>query len=173
MPLWKFVCEKEKKKQVTCINWNPFKSDLFAVGYGSYDFSRQCPGIVAIFSLKNPSNPEYLYFTDSGVMSLQFHPQHPSYLAVGLYDGSVLVYNLQKKTDTPILRSSSRDGKHADPVWQVSWQKDDLDDNLNFFSISSDGRVTQWTLLKNALVHTVINLLLFFMQNSNSTLKLR
>ena len=31
---------------------------------------------------------------------------------------------------------------------QVAWQKDDLDNNLNFFSVSSDGRVTSWTLVK-------------------------
>lgn len=39
-------------------------------------------------------------------------------------------------------------GKHTDPVWQVRWQKDDLDNNLNFFSVSSDGRVVSWTLVK-------------------------
>ena len=39
-------------------------------------------------------------------------------------------------------------GKHTDPVWQVRWQKDDLDNNLNFFSVSSDGRVVSWTLIK-------------------------
>ncbi|XP_075703714.1 dynein axonemal intermediate chain 1 [Rhinoderma darwinii] len=37
---------------------------------------------------------------------------------------------------------------------KVKWQKDDLDKNLNFFSVSSDGRVVSWTLIKNELVHT-------------------
>jgi dynein intermediate chain 1 len=36
----------------------------------------------------------------------------------------------------------------------VCWQKDDLDENPNFISISSDGRVTQWTLLKTELDFT-------------------
>ena len=50
-------------------------------------------------------------------------------------------------------------GKHTDPVWQVRWQKDDLDNNLNFFSVSSDGRVTCWTLVKNELhFHDIITL---------------
>ena len=40
-------------------------------------------------------------------------------IAVGLYDGTVLVYNMQKKTDLPIFKSSSKSGKHTDPVWQV------------------------------------------------------
>ena len=30
----------------------------------------------------------------------------------------------------------------------MRWQKDDLDNNLNFFSVSSDGRVVSWTLVK-------------------------
>ncbi|KAJ3287592.1 cytoplasmic dynein with WD40 domain [Borealophlyctis nickersoniae] len=154
LPLWRFLCEKDKRKQVTALCWNPALSDLFAVGYGSYEFSKQGPGMIACFTLKNPSNPEYLYVTESGVMCLDFHPQHPSMIAVGLYDGSVLVYDISKKSDGPIFKSSSRAGKHTDPVWQVCWQKDDLDDNANFFSVSSDGRVTQWTLLKNELNHT-------------------
>ncbi|KAJ3334350.1 cytoplasmic dynein with WD40 domain [Blyttiomyces sp. JEL0837] len=156
LPLWKFVCEKEKKKQVTALCWNPENPDLFAVGYGSYDFSKQGPGIIACFTLKNPSHPEFVYTTDSGVMCLDFHPQHPAMIAVGLYDGTVLVYNLQKKIEGPVFRSSTKGGKHTDPVWQISWQKDDLDDNANFFSVSSDGRVAQWTLLQNELVFTEV-----------------
>ena len=55
--------------------------------------------------------------------------------------------------------SLSTAGKHTDPVWQVRWQKDDLDNNLNFFSVSSDGRVTCWTLVKNELhYHDIITL---------------
>ncbi|KAJ3064774.1 cytoplasmic dynein with WD40 domain, partial [Podochytrium sp. JEL0797] len=154
LPLWKFVCEKEKRKQVTAVCWNPKNTDLFAVGYGSYDFSKQGPGMIACFTLKNTSHPEFLYTTDSGVMSLDFHPQHPSMIAVGLYDGSVLVYNMQKKVDGPLFRCNPKNGKHTDPVWQVCWQKDDLDDNMNFFSVSSDGRVAQWTLLQNELIYT-------------------
>ena len=50
--------------------------------------------------------------------------------------------------------STAKNGKHTDPVWQVRWQKDDLDNNLNFYSVSSDGRVVQWTLVK---VSNVVN----------------
>lgn len=110
--------------------------------------------MIACFTLKNPSYPEYVYQTDSGVMSVHFHPQHPSMIAVGLYDGNVLVYNIQKKTDQPVFKCQTKGGRHSDPVWQVWWQNDDLDDNLNFFSVSSDGRVIRWTLLKNELLYT-------------------
>ncbi|KXS13868.1 hypothetical protein M427DRAFT_45369 [Gonapodya prolifera JEL478] len=156
LPLWKFAHDPHRKKQVTSVSWSPKFSDMLAVGYGSYDFVKQGPGEVAVFSFKNPSYPEWLWEADSGVMCLDFHPQHPSLLAVGLYDGTVLVYDLQDKSAAPLLRSQGRAGKHSDPVWQVRWQRDDLDDNANFCSISSDGRVTGWTVLKNELAYTDI-----------------
>lgn len=31
---------------------------------------------------------------------------------------------------------------------QVRWQKDDMDSNHNFYSVSSDGRIVSWTLIK-------------------------
>ncbi|KAJ3054495.1 cytoplasmic dynein with WD40 domain [Rhizophlyctis rosea] len=154
LPLWRFTHDKDKRKMVTSLGWNPHFPDLFAVGYGSYDFSKQGAGMIACFTLKNSSFPEVLYSTEAGVMCLEFHPQHPSMIAVGLYNGTVLVFDIRKKIDTPVFRSSSKAGKHTDPVWQVAWQKDDLDDNPNFFSISSDGRVTQWTLTKTELMYT-------------------
>ncbi len=67
---------------------------------------------------------------------------------LGFYDGSVSVYNVADENKRPKYQSTARNGKHTDPVWQVRWQKDDLDGNLNFFSISSDGRVVCWTLVK-------------------------
>ena len=46
LPLWKFSNDKTRKKHVTCLKWNPEFPDLFAVGYGSYDFMRQGSGMV-------------------------------------------------------------------------------------------------------------------------------
>ena len=42
---------------------------------------------------------------------------------------------------------------------QVTWQHDDGVKALNFFSISSDGRVTLWTLSKNELQYNDVMLL--------------
>ena len=75
LPLWRFANPRVKRKQVTAIVWNPKYKDLFGVGYGSYDFMRQSSGIVAIYTLKNTSFPEYQFVTESGVMALEFHPQ--------------------------------------------------------------------------------------------------
>lgn len=151
LPLWRFSTERTKRKQVTAVCWNPNYSDLFAVGYGSYDFMRQGSGIVCCFSLKNTSHPEYIFSTESGVMCLDFHPTHHSLLAVGCYDGTVMVFDVRIKGNRPIYSSSIRTGKHTDPVWQVHWQEEDLAKELNFFSISSDGQVASWIMSKNEL----------------------
>ncbi|XP_069820976.1 dynein axonemal intermediate chain 1 isoform X2 [Dendropsophus ebraccatus] len=154
LPLWKFQYEKAKRLAVTALCWNPKYKDLFAVGHGSYDFMKQTRGLLLLYTLKNPSHPEYIFSTESGIMCLDVHRDHPYLVAVGFYDGNVAIFNLKSDSPQPKYMSSAKSGKHTDPVWQVKWQKDDLDKNLNFFSVSSDGRVVSWTLIKNELVHT-------------------
>lgn len=156
LPLWKFTYEKSKKLSVTSLAWNRKYVDLFAVAYGSYDFLKQSKGLILLYSLKNPSYPEMVYNTESGVMSLDIHPEYPNLIAVGFYDGTVGVFNTAESSDVPKYTSSAKNGKHTDPVWQVKWQKDDLDGNMNFFSVSSDGRVVSWTIIKSELVFTEI-----------------
>nr|CAB3238694.1 dynein intermediate chain 2, ciliary [Phallusia mammillata] len=154
LPLWKFSFDKAKRLAVTALCWNPKHYDLFAAGHGSYDFTKQGRGMLLFYTLKNPSYPEYIYQTESGVMCLDVHPLYQYLVCVGFYDGSVGVFNVKDKRLGPIYKSTAKSGKHTDPVWQVKWQKDDLDNNLNFFSVSSDGRVVSWTLVKDELVYS-------------------
>ncbi|XP_054842127.1 dynein axonemal intermediate chain 1 [Eublepharis macularius] len=161
LPLWKFQYDKAKRLAVTALCWNPKYKDLFIVGHGSYDFVKQSRGMLLLYTLKNPSFPEYIFNSESGIMCADVHVDHPYLIVVGFYDGNVAIYNLKKPASSqPGYKSSAKHGKHTDPVWQVKWQKDDMDNNLNFFSVSSDGRIVSWTLVKNELVHTdVIKLL--------------
>ncbi len=151
LPLWRFAYERTKRKQVTSLCWNPGNPDLFAVGYGSFDFLQQGSGMICCYTLKNTSYPEYSYSIDSSVLCLDFHPQHPSLLAVGCYNGNVAVYDLSKHITQAIYLSSIQTGQHSDPVWEVYWQKEDIGKDLNFYSISSDGSVINWSLSKNDL----------------------
>jgi dynein intermediate chain 1 len=151
LPLWRFSTDKSRKKHVTAIAWNPRYKDLFAVGYGSYDFLKQSSGLICCYTIKNPTWPEYSFTTETGVMCIDFHPQNPALLAVGLYDGTVMVFDIRNKTNKPIYMSTVRTNKHTDPVWQISWQIDNTTKQLSFISISSDGRVTSWNLMKNKL----------------------
>jgi len=70
-----------------------------------------------------------------------------------LYDGSVCVYDRRSKNNKPIYQSFDPKIKHTDPCWQVYWQPEQPTKNTNFFSISTDGRVTNWIMNKNELVN--------------------
>jgi len=150
LPIWRLHYEK-KKKHVTSISWNPKYKDLFAISLGSYDFAKQKAGQILVWSIKNVTFPEYKYESlPTGVMCLDWHPESPSLLAAGLYDGTVVVYDVRNKHNKPIYESTVRTQKHTDPVWQVKWNPD-ITKKFNFYSISSDGRVMNWSLMKNKL----------------------
>lgn len=96
LPLWTFNNLRAKRRAVTALAWSPRYFDLFAVGYGSFDFLSPTTGLVACYSLKNPGHPEYSFPTAAGVMCLDFHPEHPNLLAVGCYDGRICIFDICK-----------------------------------------------------------------------------
>ncbi|TRY60448.1 hypothetical protein DNTS_028893 [Danionella cerebrum] len=118
LPLWKFQCDDVKNLSVTALCWNYKYSDLFAVGLGSYEFTQQEQGMLLFYTLKNPSYPEFIFNTDSGVMCVDIHEQLSHLVAVGLYDGCVSVYDLRKRSELPIYCSIASSGKHTGAVWQ-------------------------------------------------------
>ena len=152
-----------RNRSVTAIVWNKKYDDLFAIGYGNYKFPTKQegtkegaeersddslePGLIFIFSIKNNYYPEIKYTTESGVLSLDFHSVEHSFLVVGMYDGTVSVYDIKLKTKLPIIVSDIRYQKHMDPVWQVKWYN--TPDTFVFFSISTDGKIFKWSFLKN------------------------
>ncbi|KAG7493274.1 dynein intermediate chain 1, axonemal [Solea senegalensis] len=156
LPLWKFHYDKAKRLSVTALCWNNKYQDLFAVGMGSYDFRKQGHGMLLIYTLKNSWFPEHVYPTTSGAMCLDIHKECSYLVAVGFHNGCVAVYNLKQEGTEPVFKSTAKTGEHTDPVWQVRWQKDDMDNNHNFYSVSADGRVVSWTLVKTELVFTDI-----------------
>ncbi|RNF12464.1 dynein intermediate-chain-like protein [Trypanosoma rangeli] len=166
LPLWQFFTTKVRHRAVTSISLNNRYKDLFAVGFGSYDFQRQGKGAIHCFTLKNtvptisgvqiPAHPEFSFYLESGVMCLEFHPEETALLACGLHDGSVCVFDLRivskdsKEVVKPIFKSDVRSGKHMDPVWEIHWCSGSLE--LQFYSISTDGRITSWSLHKKELI---------------------
>lgn len=132
--------------------------------------------MVHVYSLKNVGFPEFAFTTESGVMCLDWHPQHHALLAVGCYDGTVRIFDVRRRDNKPIFASDIRSGKHADPVWDVKWAAaakvgggptddpaaavaaaaaaaagDPSSRELAFYSVSSDGQVANWVVTKSEL----------------------
>ena len=152
LPLWRFSLSEAKDLEVTSLCWNPQYSDLFAVSFGSYDFYCQPRlGYVCLFSLKNPSYPEWLASSPCSVLSVDIHPRHSHMIVTARYDGTVAVYNLHTNLSQPSFLCDANTGKHSEAAWEARWTRDNLDGYLNFHSVSSDGRVTNWSLVKTNL----------------------
>jgi len=167
LPLWHDPCFRplsSRRKHVTAVSWSPAHSDVFAVAYGSFDFARQGRGEVCVFSLKNPSEPECSYQTDSGAMCLDFHPVFHNLLAVGCYDGGAVVLDVAALvrggpgSGEALYQANARAGKHSDPVWQVKWIEDGGGAGtkaLQFYSVSTDGRIASWMVAQAEMTMSV------------------
>nr|XP_037873705.1 dynein intermediate chain 2, ciliary isoform X3 [Bombyx mori] len=158
LPLWRFQFEPMRSHAVCDVQWNPHYQDLFAVAYGSLDFtSQQKTGCLCLYSIKNPAYPEYAVVTDSPVICLDVYKETPYLICVGLYDGNVCVYNAQLTLESSYqYKSDSVRDKHSNIVWEVRWGARLIDGESTFFSISGDGRVVQWAVMPGELQATTI-----------------
>ncbi|KAK2585476.1 hypothetical protein KPH14_010133 [Odynerus spinipes] len=157
LPLWKFNYEPTKKHDITDICFNARYYDLFAVSYGALSFNSPINnGSVCLFSLKNPSYPEWICPTESPVMCLDFSIQHPHLLIIGTKDGAVSVYNIMLPPTGPQYKSNDVTQKHGGIVWEVRWAPDTQEGNLAFYSVSIDGKINYWILNQKDLGLTTI-----------------
>ncbi|GIQ86569.1 hypothetical protein KIPB_008447, partial [Kipferlia bialata] len=107
LPLWSFSVAETKGKTVTCMDWHPTYEDLFAAGYGTYQFQASTTSSgshIALFSLKNPYHPEILIPVHTHVQSIAWHPARLDCLVAGFYDGTVAVFEV-----SPLSRVSQED----------------------------------------------------------------
>ncbi|XP_014615358.1 PREDICTED: dynein intermediate chain 2, ciliary isoform X1 [Polistes canadensis] len=157
LPLWKFHYEPTKKHDITDVCFNERYYDLFAVSYGALTFNSPIKdGSVCLFSLKNPSYPEWICPTESPVMCLDFSIQHPHLLVIGMKDGSVAVYNIMLPPTGPQYKSNDVTQKHGGIVWEVRWAPDTQEGNLAFYSVSIDSKINFWVLNQKELGLTTI-----------------
>ena len=75
----------------------------------------------------------------------------PNLLAVGLYNGVTLIYNVARESSTVAIDSYDSPGKHGGPVWALEWVERERGGDERgevLISVSHDGRVVQWTMRK-------------------------
>ncbi|XP_019383970.1 PREDICTED: WD repeat-containing protein 78 [Gavialis gangeticus] len=151
--LWSYTCDLTSGHNVSSMAWNKLNPDLLAVGYGQFGFKEQKKGLACCWSLKNPMWPERIYHCDHGVTALDFSVANPNLLAVGMYNGTVAIFNVQSRNPTAVMDSSESLNKHIGPVWQLKWIEQDRgttgdDKGEVLISICADGRITKWLTRK-------------------------
>ena len=77
-------------------------------------------------------------------MTLAFHPDRPSLLAAGTFNGEVILYDLGKDDD-PIVAVSRLDGlSHEEPVVKLVWVPGLKPKSWRLVSAANDGKIITW-----------------------------
>ncbi len=142
---------------MSSLSWNEGKTDLLAVGYGSSSFGSTRKGLLSIWSPKNPKQAKQVISTRSGVSTLDFSSLRQNLLAVGLYDGSVLIHNICRPNHQLSI-SATLLGKHRGPVWQVRWILRKTHEDEYVISVSTDGQIIMWNSRANLLQVDILKL---------------
>lgn len=82
--------------------------------------------------------------------AVAFSHSDPHSLAVGLFDGTVALYNTRARSGQPTAQCSAGSGSHSDPVWALHWvaTSGGGEQAESLVSTSTDGRVVQWSVTK-------------------------
>jgi WD40 repeat protein len=162
-------------RAVTAMAWNSVNTDILAVSYGRVNFNLDVNshklgtpldeelsgGLVLFWSLRNPEYPEKILRTKQPVTALDFSRFSPMLLAVGCYNGDVMIFDVKREGEDwekPKESSTTISGGHVEAVWQVKWVSKGSDRLENVVSISTDGNILQWDLKKGLSVQTLMNL---------------
>mmetsp|Transcript_20533 Transcript_20533/g.41082 ORF Transcript_20533/g.41082 Transcript_20533/m.41082 type:complete len:762 (-) Transcript_20533:61-2346(-) len=158
--LFTFSCSLSDGRSATTMSWNKANKDVLAVGYGSFHLSTSeaSGGLIMFWSIRNPAHPEMVIKTSSGVTSIDFSTAHPNMIAVGMYNGTVAVYDVRKEVDydVPVLESGSMPQKHMDPVWDCKWVDKGPERGESLVTVATDGRVLEWNMKKGLTLNPLM-----------------
>ncbi|XP_031843226.1 cytoplasmic dynein 2 intermediate chain 2 [Nomia melanderi] len=132
--------EAESHMKVTDMCWS-IGGGILAVSQGASYHETWCDHLSKI-QLYNQTkdgifmdSPNKILETNACVTTLAYHPTEPSILAVGLFNGDVLVWNLRDDVSVTSISVCT----HGDTVSQVYWKKKSLNDGSLLVSSSKDG----------------------------------
>lgn len=146
--LWTYKSLETAGKAVASASWCPANGDIVAIAYGIYGFTNfdlRSKGYVCVWSIKNPVNPERQYHFSVPVTSVAFSRKTPQLLAIGLYDGSVQIWDIMDNSKVPVGVSERKSSPGFEPIWDIGWVE--LDDDLDqILTASQDGTIMKYTL---------------------------
>jgi hypothetical protein len=172
--LWTYESEALSAKglSVTAAAWSPATPSVLAVAYGPSQYSAVSQGCLCLWSMKNPSNPAVQCWIPAGLTALAYANSAPTLLAAGMYDGRVAIFDTKRllasassgahtKAGAPAFAPDAisdglQPGCHTEAVWQVGWVERPGGRGERLVSVSTDGRVNEWTSAKGLECHTLM-----------------
>ncbi|KAF9522680.1 cytoplasmic dynein intermediate chain, partial [Crepidotus variabilis] len=131
-----------KNRSITDIDWSPKYPELSVASYNKNPAALNEPdGIVAVWNLHLLERPEFVFHSQSDVLSVTFSPFHSNLVFGGTYSGQILLWDTRAK-HLPVLKTPLSASGHTHPVYAM--QMVGTQNAHNLITSSTDGTVCSW-----------------------------
>ncbi|KAF9077631.1 dynein intermediate chain [Rhodocollybia butyracea] len=143
----KRVCEfyderYTRNRSITDVDWSPQYPELSVASYNKNSAALNEPdGIVAVWNLHLIERPEFVFHSQSDVLSVTFSPFHSNLVFGGTYSGQILLWDNRSK-HLPVLKTPLSASGHTHPVYAM--QMVGTQNAHNLITSSTDGTVCSW-----------------------------
>ncbi|ORX59582.1 WD40 repeat-like protein [Hesseltinella vesiculosa] len=145
----KYVCEFwddrwSKNRSVTDVDWSSKYPELLVSSYNKNPMAPNDPdGVALVWNLHLLERPEFVFHSQSDVLSVKFSKFHPNYVIGGTYSGQIVLWDTRAKS-LPVLKTPLSAGGHTHPVYSLEMVGTQNAHHL--ISASTDGFVCSWLL---------------------------
>ncbi|KAG6895805.1 hypothetical protein C0992_012357 [Termitomyces sp. T32_za158] len=131
-----------KNRSITDVDWSPKYPELSIASYNKNPAALNEPdGIVAVWNLHMLERPEFIFHSQSDVLSVTFSPFHSNLIFGGTYSGQILLWDTRSK-HLPVLKTPLSAAGHTHPVYAM--QMVGTQNAHNLITSSTDGTVCSW-----------------------------
>lgn len=158
---------EDKDLEISAIAWS-CSGTMLAVSLAELDgdgLSTRTGSIFIwnIFALDiDQAKPSKTIESEGSVTALAFHPSKPSILASGNMNGEIHIWDTSKEEMIPMYKSKIGDYFHTERVSGLLWMQNRLTslNKFNLLSMSTDGKILVWDMVKKLQYPTKGHLLL-------------
>ncbi|KAL5492400.1 hypothetical protein ACEPAI_3847 [Sanghuangporus weigelae] len=131
-----------KNRSITDLDWSPKYPELSLASYNKNPTALNEPdGLVAVWNLHLLERPEFVFHSQSDVLSVAFSPFNANLIFGGTYSGQILLWDTRSK-HLPVLKTPLSAAGHTHPVYAM--QIVGTQNAHNLITSSTDGLVCSW-----------------------------
>ncbi|KAG9300617.1 hypothetical protein G9A89_005217 [Geosiphon pyriformis] len=140
-----FYDEKwSQKRSVTDVNWSHKYPELCVASYNKNPMAMNEPdGVVLVWNSHLLERPEFVFHSQSDVLTTTFSHFHQNLIIGGTYSGQIVLWDTRAKS-LPVSKTPLSAAGHTHPVY--SMQMVGTKNAHNLISASTDGLVCSWQL---------------------------
>ncbi|KAJ3300528.1 hypothetical protein HK104_010470 [Borealophlyctis nickersoniae] len=133
-----------RNRCVTALDWSPKFDELLLASYNKNPMAVNDPdGLVLVWNVHLKDRPEFVFHSQSDVMTASFSEFHPNFIIGGTYSGQVVLWDTRAKS-LPVLKTPLSAAGHTHPIQAMTLVGTQNAHGL--MTASSDGLICTWQL---------------------------